>query len=122
VRATLLQAWVASAVLILLPLAVLRRSVSHSALRKHTIVIYFTVIGLAFMFIEMAFIQRFIIFLHHPLYATAVVLSGFLLFAVLATLLAIHVGFRMVIVSALLLYLLAAVTLPQCGNSRNPRA
>lgn len=31
--------------------------------------------------IEMAFIQRFILFLHHPLYATTVVISGFLVFA-----------------------------------------
>ncbi|GIT53252.1 MAG: hypothetical protein Ct9H300mP16_04120 [Pseudomonadota bacterium] len=29
----------------------------------------FGAIGFAFLFIEMAFIQRFILFLHHPLYA-----------------------------------------------------
>ena len=33
------------------------------------------------MFIEIAFIQKFILFLHHPLYAVAVVLAAFLLFA-----------------------------------------
>jgi len=80
--ATLLQAAVASLVLILLPLAVLRRHTQvGSGLRKTTVAIYFTAIGLAFLFIEMAFIQRFILFLHHPLYATAVVLTGFLVFA-----------------------------------------
>jgi hypothetical protein len=38
-------------------------------------------LGLAFLFIEMAFIQKFILFLSHPLYSVAVVLSGFLVFA-----------------------------------------
>jgi hypothetical protein len=37
--------------------------------------------GLAFLFVEIAFIQKFILFLSHPLYAVAVVLSGFLIFA-----------------------------------------
>ena len=38
-------------------------------------------IGFAFMFIEIAFIQKFVLFLSHPLYAVAVVLFAFLLFA-----------------------------------------
>ena len=42
---------------------------------------YFFVLGLAFMFIEIAFIQKLILFLSHPLYSVAVVLSGFLIFA-----------------------------------------
>jgi len=85
--ATLLQAVVASVVLILLPLIVLRRRTikqrptQQDAFRKRNILLYFTAIGLAFLFIEMAFIQRFILLLHHPLYATAVVLTGFLVFA-----------------------------------------
>ena len=33
------------------------------------------------MFIEIAFIQKFILFLHHPLYAVSVVLCAFLVFA-----------------------------------------
>lgn len=80
--ATLVQAVLASAVLILLPLVALkRRSMKPSHFQKHRVLIYFSAIGLAFLFIEMAFIQRFILFLHHPLYATAVVLTGFLVFA-----------------------------------------
>ena len=42
---------------------------------------YFLALGLAFLFIEISSMQRFILFLGHPLYAMAVVLSGFLLFA-----------------------------------------
>ncbi len=43
--------------------------------------VYFTAIGLGFLFLEIAFIQHFVLFLGHPLYAVAVVLSGFLVFA-----------------------------------------
>jgi hypothetical protein len=43
--------------------------------------VYFTALGLAFMFVEIAFIQKFILFLSHPVYAVAVVLTAFLLFA-----------------------------------------
>lgn len=42
---------------------------------------YFTAIGLAFLFIEIAFIQKLTLFLHHPLYAVAVALSAFLVWA-----------------------------------------
>jgi hypothetical protein len=42
---------------------------------------YFFLLGLAFLFVEIAFIQKFILFLSHPLYAVAVVLSAFLIFA-----------------------------------------
>ena len=42
---------------------------------------YFAAIGTAFMFLEIAFIQKLVLFLSHPLYAVAVALSGFLLFA-----------------------------------------
>jgi hypothetical protein len=43
--------------------------------------LYFLSIGLAFLFVEIAFIQKFILFLHHPLYAVALVLTAFLVFA-----------------------------------------
>ncbi len=43
--------------------------------------LYFFLLGLAFLFLEIAFIQKLILFLSHPLYAVAVVLSGFLVFA-----------------------------------------
>ncbi len=81
--ATLLQALLASAVLILLPLLVLRRHARGAAdsAGRGRVFLYFTAIGLAFLFIEMAFIQRFTLLLHHPLYAVATTLTGFLVFA-----------------------------------------
>jgi spermidine synthase len=78
--ATLAQAAALSALLILLPLRFLPRSGEPTAARWR-ILIYFTALGLAFLFIEIAFIQRFTLFLGHPLYAVAVVLAAFLIFA-----------------------------------------
>ncbi len=81
--ATLLQALLLSLALILLPLAVLRhRTASTTAAgSRWRMAGYFFAIGLAFLFIEIAFMQKFILFLHHPLYAVATVLAAFLVFA-----------------------------------------
>jgi len=77
--ATLVQAVLAGAVLILLPLACSKRR--WPAGFGGSMGGYFFLLGLAFLFIEMAFIQKFILFLSHPLYSVAVVLAGFLVFA-----------------------------------------
>ncbi len=82
--ATLLQALVISFVLILLPLIIFKPEQQKSPLnglgRLRTFA-YFSLLGLAFLFIEIAYMQKFILFLHHPLYAIAVVLAAFLVFA-----------------------------------------
>ena len=44
-------------------------------------VYYFFAIGLAFLFIEIAFIQKFTQFLHHPIYSITATLTAFLVFA-----------------------------------------
>jgi len=77
--ATLAQAVLLGSVFILLPLAYSARS--RSSGRGVRMGGYFFLLGLAFLFIEMAFIQKFILFLSHPLYSVAVVLAGFLVFA-----------------------------------------
>ena len=82
--ATFLQALVVSLALILLPLAFLKRNSSvpdNNDIPHWRAFGYFFALGLAFLFIEIAFIQKFILFLHHPLYAIAVVLAAFLVFA-----------------------------------------
>ena len=74
--------------------------------------VYFTGLGLGFMFIEIAFIQYFILLLGHPLYSVAIVLTSFLLFAGVGSFVAQrwqYSGLRRVllgIVIALPLYLL----------------
>jgi len=77
--ATLAQAVLAGLVLILMPLAHIKRT--WPAGTGGPMGSYFFLLGLAFLFVEIAFIQKFILFLSHPLYSVAVVLSGFLVFA-----------------------------------------
>ena len=77
--ATLAQAAFLGLVLILLPLSLGKHDWPTGTGRRFGL--YFLLLGLAFLFVEMAFIQKFILFLSNPLYSVAVVLSGFLLFA-----------------------------------------
>ena len=81
--ATLVQAVLVSVALIALPLAWMRREegVEPGAWSRGRMFGYFLGIGLAFLFIEVAFIQIFVRFLGHPVYSVAVVLASFLLFA-----------------------------------------
>jgi hypothetical protein len=106
--ATLAQALLASLVLVLVPLALCGRAElpgastgtadAESEVRgrsaagpagslrvagptPRSAAAYFAAIGFAFMFVEIAFIQRFVLFLNHPLYAVATVLCAFLVFA-----------------------------------------
>ncbi len=52
------------------------------------VVLYFAALGLAYLFLEIAFIQKLMLFLVHPVYAVAVVLSAFLVFSGLGSALA----------------------------------
>ena len=81
--ATLVQAVIASLLLILLPIWLYQRrgSPTKHGVGRSRVAGYFFILGLAFLFIEIAFIQKFLLFLHHPLYAIAVVLSSFLIFS-----------------------------------------
>jgi hypothetical protein len=81
--ATLAQAVAASAILILVPLWAGRvgRGAGVVPWGRARLALYFVALGLGFLFVEIAFIQRFVLFLGHPLYAIAVVLAAFLVFA-----------------------------------------
>ena len=72
--ATVVQAFIVGLTLILVPLWITERSSVLPAGARMGF--YFGALGLAFIFIEIAFMQKFILFLNHPLYAIAVVLSG----------------------------------------------
>ncbi len=77
---TLVQALVLSVAFIVFPLF-LAGSTGQSTLSKIRVAFYFLSLGFAFLFIEMAFIQKFILFLSHPIYSVSAVLCGFLVFA-----------------------------------------
>ena len=99
--ATLAQALPVSAILILLPLIQLRKT----ALPERTrLAGYFLALGFAFLFIEIAFLQRLTVFVTHPVYAAATVLSGFLIFAGLGS------GFSRYLDQVLARHALRAVT------------
>ncbi len=80
---TLLLALLLSLLLILLPLALVAREASPVAVgfAKSRVFAYFGALGLGFLLLEIAFLQKFILLLHHPLLAAAVVLASFLLAA-----------------------------------------
>lgn len=91
--ATLIQATLAGAALILLPLLFLGRraskTVSTDSQRRMStfrVLAYFAMPGFGFMFFEMTFIPKFTLLLAHPVYAAAVVLSAVLVFAGLGSL------------------------------------
>lgn len=81
--ATLILAFGMSVLFILLPLYFFRFDLGKTArpFALTRVCTYFSCLGLAFLFIEIAFIQKFLLFLHHPLYSIAVVLSAFLVAA-----------------------------------------
>ena len=75
----LAQSVVIAAVLILLPLAKFSRqglSVPH----RGSFLVYFAGLGLGFIMIEIALLQRFTLFLGQPVYTFAVVLAALLIF------------------------------------------
>ncbi|WP_051979463.1 hypothetical protein [Edaphobacter aggregans] len=86
--ATLAQATLLGILLIASPLFLLHRPLpsvdsqvlkprSHRILRLR-VLLYFLALGLGYLFVEMALIQRLVFFLADPIYAVAVVLAGLL--------------------------------------------
>jgi len=80
---TLLLALLFSLLLILLPLLFIRRESRPAARRAIGFRLpgYFLALGLGFLMVEIAFLQKFILLLHHPVYAAAVVIASFLIAA-----------------------------------------
>ena len=85
--ATLAQATLLSMLLIVSPLVLLRRHTTpNPAIASPTaggavcleVLLYFLTLGLGYLFVEMALIQRLVFFLANPVYALAVVLAGLL--------------------------------------------
>ncbi|MGD8969470.1 MAG: hypothetical protein PVI07_18350, partial [Anaerolineae bacterium] len=73
----LVLAVIAAGVLILLPIAALRRQGGPMG----ATLVYFALLGLGYLFVEIPLMQRFILFLGHPAYAMATVLFAILLFS-----------------------------------------
>jgi len=80
---TLVLTLLFSMLLILLPLILIRRDTTRMLRRSSTVKVlgYFFALGLGFLLIEIAFLQKFILLLHHPIYSASVVLGSFLVAA-----------------------------------------
>lgn len=78
--AALAQAGLTAAVLILLPVFI-ARPVKRVAGGKLVTLTYFLLLGLAYMFLEMAFIQKTTLLTGRPVFGVAVTLLGFLVFS-----------------------------------------
>jgi hypothetical protein len=83
--ATIGQALIASSILITLPLVFAGRRLAVQVRRRPRFslltLVYFSALGLGFLFIEIAWMQRLQLFFGQPLIAVAVTIAGFLLFA-----------------------------------------
>jgi hypothetical protein len=78
--ATLLQAVCASALFILLPMFI-AKPIKAVGSGKLAALSYFLLLGLAYMFLEMGFIQKLTLLIGHPVFGVAVTLLGFLVFS-----------------------------------------
>lgn len=71
-----------SLLFILLPLLLRRKGEKERAAGAHpALLIYFFALGLGFMFVEISLIEKFILFLGHPLYSVSLVLFSLLVSA-----------------------------------------
>jgi hypothetical protein len=73
---TLIQAFILSLILILLPLRMYKGT---EIIKETKILTYFAFLGLGYMFIELALIQKFILILSHPIYSVSTVIFSLLL-------------------------------------------
>jgi spermidine synthase len=100
----------ASLVMVLLPLALLRGRGEIRYGRR--IFLYFLFLGIGYLFVEIPLLQRFILFLSHPVYALATVLFGLLTFSGLGSLMSPRLPLRGVIVGLVLLLACYPLLLP----------
>ena len=89
--ASLLQVIVLAAILILLPLARLRAE-RVATPGRYGFLVYFAALGLGFMLVEIALMQKLALFLGHPTRTLAVVLSGILAFSAIGARLSALIG------------------------------
>jgi len=78
--ATLAQTLLLGILLVFAPLVPGARSLARVR-GKGSCLLYFLLLGLGFMLLEMGFVQKLVLYLAHPIYAAAVVIAAFLLFA-----------------------------------------
>ncbi|MBW1691523.1 MAG: SAM-dependent methyltransferase [Deltaproteobacteria bacterium] len=112
--ATLVQALIVAPILMFLPLVFIgTHGKRPSPLSKGSMVLYFSTLGLAFIFIEMGYIQKFIMVLTHPMLALGLVVCTLLVFSGMGSLASARLrkGTAWIPFAALLLLALASLAL-----------
>jgi hypothetical protein len=84
--AVLLQAAIASVLLVLGPIALAPRLREREAMLRSRVALYFGCLGLGYLFLEIALIQKFTLFLSHPVLSATTVLGSMLFFSGLGSL------------------------------------
>ncbi len=103
----LLLAVLLAAILILLPLALARgREPRPSSAFRWSHLVYFGLLGLAFLLVEVPLLQGFILYLGQPAFAVAVVLCSLLFFSGLGSRLSPRIPLRIALVGLVLLIIL----------------
>jgi len=110
--AVVAQGVAVSALVILGPLLVAPSLKVRPAIAKSRVALYFTALGLGYLFLEMAFIQRLVLFLSHPVTSVTTVLSAFLVFSGLGSLLGERIRLRRATTGIALLVLAYLAGLP----------
>jgi len=115
ILALLALATILASVIILLPLAV-RRSAKGTGLHQQMSIarplLYFGLIGLAFLLVEIPLLQRFILYLGNPAYALTSVLFSILFFSAIGSRLSNRISHRVALFSLVLIILITSYTLP----------
>ena len=116
--ALLALSFIASVTLILLPLVALRAEFAPHRARLPREMVYFVGLGMGFLFVEIPLIQRFILFLDHPVYAFATVVFALLLASGVGSFVSMRVSWR----GALCALIIALVVYPLLLTMLFPRA
>jgi hypothetical protein len=77
---TLMQIIVLAIILILVPAFFLKKEAVQSGVKLKTL-LYFSGLGIGYMFVEIVLIQKYILFLSHPIYSVSVVIASLLFFS-----------------------------------------
>ena len=87
--------WMAFGILVLLSLLLIFIPIGiagRSARGKLSVFLYFGSLGLAYLFMEMAFLQQFIRYLYDPVFSATVVIGSFLVYSGIGSLTAVKFG------------------------------
>lgn len=105
----LAQSVVVAFVLILLPAFIQNKRRSQGGINFLTVFFYFGLIGMSFISLEITFIQKFILFLGHPLYSMALIIFGLLFSSGIGSLMSKKILGQNVLKNVKIVFLLSSV-------------